>query len=610
MAIWRLAVMRANLAAIALILALILPCAYSASSPPDIFIKGALQVQAEKDVLNAGEALKLKITVSNLGDCPIADGAVVVEIVRGAGMPYPSQSSDAGTVFYEEVLGGITLAAGQKKEISFGYVLPSDISAGDYAAQLYFRTARAPIAGIAHLFASPLTVPFKVANQAASAEFPMLNIVRTKTEFNGYTGPVGAPAEAGSKIIGRVYVQNLSRIEVSGAEVFVALCEWDDTACDKYISESTQALQALKAGATASADAELSAPTQPSAYAIRIEVRDAQGRVLSLYRNRVIVQGGTAKIRKMLLNKAAFAQGDAIEVNFLLGPSPDHYANPVFENFSLDVELKGTGGGGVSLTGSENYAKISSETGYYEKRFTFTAPEALAQFTLCGKVVKEGKEYDRYCYEVNSAGFAVEKKIESKLSAEWKYEKTSGLLTLKLCRLSAGKEIDMNSHYFLQDSASGEIVKQRFFSSRGCYSDVLPVPQAKYLLVLDDYISKTQKSFAMDLFRAPEEKPVGAEKTCAQLGGSVCPQGEGCTATFARASDSARCCTAKCAPKGSVPPPQSGGDLFSFFLILIGVVLLAIAFLILRKGRKKETPFPADSRKRWEYAQPGGAELG
>lgn len=606
-AIWGRAVMRANLAAIALLLALILPFAYSAS-PPDIFIKGALQVQAEKETLLAGETLKLKITVSNLDDYPIADGAVVVEIVKGAGIPYPSQASDEGTVFYEEVLRGITLAAGQKKELAFEYVLPSDLSAGDYSAQLYFRTARAPIAGIAHLFVSPLTIPFSIANKSATAEFPALNIVRTKTEFNGYTGPVGAPTEPDSKIKGKVYVQNLSKTEVSGAKVFVALCEWDDTACDKYLSEGTYALQALKAGATTSADVEFQAPTQPSAYAIRIEVRDAQGKLLSLYRNRAIVYGGTAKVRKMQLNKAGFAQGDAVEVNFLLGPSPDHYKNPVFENFALEVEIKGMGGSTAVLSGSENYAKISSETGYFEKQFVFTAPEALAHFMLCGKVTKGGAEFDKYCYEVNSGDFAVVKEPEFKLSAEWKYNKTSALLTLKLCRLADGKGADMNSHYFLQDSASGEIVKQRFFSSRGCYSDVLSVPQAKYLLVLDDYISRRQESFDLDLFKEVAEPAV--ETTCAQLGGIVCPQGEGCADAFARASDSERCCAAKCVPKGSVPPGPAGSSLFSFILILIGVVLIVVAFLFLRKGRRKETPYISDSRKRWEYVPAGGAELG
>jgi len=470
----------------------------------------------------------------------------------------------------------VNLAAGQGRDYVFEYKLPANLSAGNYTALLYLRAVKVPASGIAQIFASPVEVHFTVTG--AKGAFPALNIVRTKTVFNETLGPVGAPTEAGAAIKGTVYVQNVSNSDVKNAEIFIALCDWDDTLCPQFLSEKTYDIGTVKAGETKEVKVELPPIEIPSAYAVRIEAR-AGGELHSLYRNRIIIQGGTARVRRVIIDRPHFNAGETANLRFIIGPSPDHYTNPDFENFVLEAEVTDLTTGAQAFTASEQYGNISTRLGYYEKTFSFSAPAGLSHFRVCGRITKGGTLYDEQCYEIDSADFVIPHIPETALAVDWSYDAGAELLSMEFCGASDGAVSDLNVHYLLQNKETSEIAKRRFLSSAGCYDETVSVPQARYLLIVDDYISKRQGKFDVDLF-AGQEKP----KTCAEWGGKVCAAGTSCTTGFAKSTDSAFCCLGGC--KTTVVPPEPFAIGQGLLLMLVVVIaIIAFASFILPKLR-------------------------
>ncbi|MBU0662489.1 hypothetical protein KJ891_03420, partial [Candidatus Micrarchaeota archaeon] len=450
------------------------------------------------------------------------------------------------------------------------------LSAGNYTALLYLRAVKVPASGVAFIFASPVEVHFTVTG--AKGAFPALNIVRTKTIFNDTLGPVGAPTEAGAAINGTVYVQNISNSEVRNAEIFIAFCDWDDTLCPQFLSEKTYGIGTVKAGETKAVTVELPPIEIPSAYAVLIEAR-AGGELHSLYRNRIIIQGGTARVRRVIIDKPHFNAGETANLRFIVGPSPDHYTNPDFENFVFEAEVTNLNSGAVVFNGSENYDLISTRTGYYEKQFSFTVPSELSHFRVCGRITKGGTLYDEQCYEIDSADFVIPHIPETALAVDWSYDAGAELLSMEFCGTSDGEISDLNMHYFLQNAETSEIAKRRFLSSAECYDETISLPQARYLLVVDDYISKRQEKFDVDLFAGQEKA-----KTCAEWRGKVCAAGTVCTTLPVNASDSALCCLAECEAT-AIPPVPPLLDQGLLLMLVVVFVIIAFASFILPKLR-------------------------
>ncbi|MBI4209998.1 MAG: hypothetical protein HY544_00630 [Candidatus Diapherotrites archaeon] len=547
--------------------ALLLLCAQFAAA--SVFYNGALEVTLDKQIYNVGEPLTGRLEATNFESIGFYDAEVVLELVSGTSGPlsYPTQFSEDGRIFFESKVDAPMLA-GQKKSIPFSIQLPDDLVSGAYSIHAYFRTARAPIAGIAHIFASPKTAEFTV-NGTSAGKFPQLGILRTKTVFAGYTGPVGTPVNPGDAIPAEVYVKNYSGSALNGATVWAGLCMWDDTECGSYLSEGSAKADFL-AGTETMAKLTLRAPDLPGAYAIRIEVRDADNRVVSLYRNRAIVLGATARIKKLDISGTALSDGKPSTISMLLGASPDHYTKPDFSDFDVRVWVEA---GAKVFEKAEHIDSLPFSEVERDLSFTFIPTKAADTFRVCASVEKAGKEMDSYCFNVRPLGIEnVVGAQTGRIEVGTSYSGSDGRLSLSICGFdSFGRPESLDIGVLLL-TASGEKALSDSFGAGNCYGQSIGIDSGKHLLIVDDFRNRSQYSKELDFaFKAPA--------SCSAIGAIVCGQGEQCSGEGTLAPNGEACCIGSCSPaKGSVSEAQdSGAGQESGAPILPGIGILAAA---------------------------------
>jgi len=511
---------------------LLLPLtAFALSTNPSEF-KGSLQVSLNKTAFNAGETLNAEITALSMEAVPIAEASLIVELVKGGEFYYPSTLSDVDNVFFEQRIDGINLRAAEAKTVNFSYTLPENLASGNYRIDVYFRTERSPIVGITHIFNNPKSINFTVKNKNSTANFPSLKIVRTKTVFNDSEsiqtlqgtepegiGPIGPPVKPDSTITGKVFVQNASKTEEKNIEVFAGLCEWDDSLCTSFLSEKTAIIDSIPANSEKTVELQLQAPSKHTAFAIRLEVRK-DGKVVSLYRNRAVVIGEGARVRKLYSNNVELEAGKPASFNVLLSPSADHWLQPEFRDFSLKFSVEDLKTAGKLFEKTENIPLIDYKINFLEKAFEFTPKTELLNYKICASIEKSGAVIDNYCTVYDSNKFS--KLVNFTLETSWDRKQNNSLLELKFCTKPENK--DINANFTLVTAESLEFAASESFAGTNCVEKSLTVDSSKkFKLAVTDFIAKTQKVYEIEL------KPAaGAEGT--QTGSnqiSIFPSGVG-----------------------------------------------------------------------------------
>jgi len=465
----------------------------------DIFYKGELQLNLNKEFFSAGELLQGNIIVSNENDFPIANAYVVLDIQQGCNIPtYPSQFSDCDNIFAEKKIEGINLVANSQKQIQFSYKLPETLKSGIYRIDAYFKTNKTPIVGLPFIFAGPKYVPFQVDG---NGNFPYVKILRTKSKFKGIekeirdwkntleypdwpwsAGPVGVPVEGEKKILGQIFVENQINVSVSGLTLNVSVCEWDDTSCKIFSTKNYKF--SLNPKETKAINISLTAPNIPGAYAIRLQVFKG-GELLSLYKSRVIVVGKTARIRKLYVNKPYFRKGENMKLNVLVGTSPDHYYYPEMRDSSIQISVKDLNSNKVIYSNSTKIDELSKKNVLVPLEFNFIAPVELSKFEVSTKILSaEGRVYDKYNILINSKNFASELK---NITLFKKYNLKNHLLSLKLCAFDKdGIPVKTEMQTILRDNISKKILKEEKLMAENCaWLNCSSSPGKIYLLTVN-----------------------------------------------------------------------------------------------------------------------------
>jgi hypothetical protein len=548
-----------------------------------VFYKGMLDARIDKMSYGPGEYVLVNLTAYNQEDFPLVNCSFVVEVVRGGPEHvYPTQSSDEDNVVYESVFGGVDIDSLSEKSLSFSYRLPDDVAPGAFRLEAYFRAGRTPVVGIPHIFLSPVYESFNVTGQGA---FPYAAILRTKTVFENTSGPVGAGVVPGSSVKGRVYVKNDLSGPPADLVLEVVVCQWDDTTCSVAERVWNQSFNfTVSANKTSEVDVDFKAPLEPNAYAIRLELKDRDGRTMSIYRNRIIVEGETALIRKMAVDKSFYQKGANASIMLLLSPSPDHYTNPVVRNAKVSVYIK-QGNKNVYA----NYSivpELSADAGLVYKNFSFIASQDVADYTVCSKLESEtGALFDEYCYTIMSTHFKVP---EAGINASWTFD-SKGIVDVRLCSgdsLKAGVSVSaillervggMVAGYF--ENIALEPCNDVSFDSGG----------GEYMLVVNDAKTNSQFAFNISIPAIPKvEKP--EEPVC---GDAKCENGEGplsCCADCGCPKGS------ECGIEGCVARNESVNQENPYLYAGAAVVLLVLVYLFFFRGRKKEPKISEDRK--------------
>ncbi len=575
------------------LLAALLLTTLSGAGFANLFYSGYLHTALSKQEYAPGEALTGSAEIGNFETVAFNDGYLVLELVAGAkgSIGYPSQLTDDGIIFYEEKISA-PLAAGSQRQIPFKIALPIDLKPGTYTLEAYYLTKRAPVSGVAHLLLTPVPAEFSVAkNQKGSANFPELGIVKTKTVFNSQAGPVGPPVEPGGKIEGKVFVKNNSGNSISGT-VWAGLCGWDDTSCGQFLSEDL--LEAVfEPGRETEVALSLEAPKLAGAYAIRIEARDSQGRLVSLYRNRAIVTGPAARIKKLSISTQSLEPGKAAAISLLLGASPDHYTKPDLDDFDIRAWIDGNDGQRI-FEKTEHVDSLKFWDAEREFEFPFTAQKSAKRFTVCASAEKNGTTIDKYCFEaLELADWKAQAAQKNGLDVKADYSPANGSLAITVCPRPQDANLsglDIGMLLIRQDSGQ-KLLDTKFRGAQGgaeaarCYSETVRAEPAIYLLAVDDYLSGSQTDRTLDFSARP------GFPACSELGGTLCPQGEACDGNWISAIENSLCCSGPCIPEQapvtsepySVPQGEGAGWALPAAGAAVVVLIIIAGFFVLRK---------------------------
>ncbi|MFH1431823.1 MAG: hypothetical protein ABIG84_01275 [archaeon] len=480
-----------------------------ATETSDLFYSGDVSYDL-KDTYNAGDSIQTDITASNMEEFPITGAYLVIEILEGCMDPvYPSQDSDCDNIFFEKVMPGINLDPLSQVSVPFSYILPSDLKTGTYRMDVYLRTQKTPIVGMAHIFLPSRYKSFAVKGTGVE---PSLKIQRTTTKILGATGPVGPPALPGSLVEGTVYIKNIKAVEEDGLSLLVAICSWDDTGCEnKYVWQNTYPFS-IGPTETKGIGISFDAPEKPDAYAIRLELKDKKRDIRSIYRSRLVVTGTSAKVRKLWVDKRYYNADEKVELNTLIFTSPDHYTNPVMYKSNLLVSVKDLNSDKIVFHNTEEIPELSGDVPSVSKKYSFVTTDVLERFEICAQVnSKDNEIYDKYCYEIDSSKFSSESR---KYSLNEKiFDRETMEFSADLCVSDDNdRPVSSNAGISITDLKNRVSVMRENIKIDSCH----PVrftykPDVSYRMLINDEDLKKQYRFEFQ-YTEPSVKPGDSDK--------------------------------------------------------------------------------------------------
>jgi len=346
---------------------------------------------------SVGDVIDGGIVIYNREDFPIVDGFLIIEVLKGCEEPvYPSQFSNCDNIFEEIVIDKINVPASSAVEVPFSYVLREDLSFGTYRMDFAFRTKKTPIIGMPHILISSMYHVFELTGEG---DFPYAKILRTKTNINNQTGPIGVGINSGEGFVLDVYVDSE---KAQSATLAVSICDWQDGICDLVSSETktvnlVEGEQSILVG--------LNAPNSPNAYAIKIELKDSVG-LVSLYRSRVVVLGVMANVRKLSTDKYYY-NDEEMAINVLVGGSPDHYTFPVTENIFLKVTVTDLIEDEVVGMKTKQIGDLDVNNFFALEEFKIDVSGKLYNFETCAELTNSemNELYEKYCYITDASNF-------------------------------------------------------------------------------------------------------------------------------------------------------------------------------------------------------------
>jgi len=541
----------------------------------DLTYKGDVVFSVDREY-SAGETMRLNITASNLEDVTISDGYLVIELVEGAQThEYPSQGSDTDNVFYEKVLGNISIPPHSEKTISFEYILPADLRAGNHRLEVYFETGRTPVIGISSILIAPQYQSF---NTSGSGDFPLAKILRTKTVFQNSTGPVGFVSGPGSSIKGEVYVKSDSDSPLAGLSLVVTVCEWSDAICDGGAVWNNSYPVLIPSNGTGMVPVVFAAPDKPGVYSVRLELKDQNQRTLSLYRSRTVVEGPTGRIRRMDSDKSYLKANESGRMRVIISAAGDGSS---LKKATLKAWVLDDSGKRAFIWNTSLPEMSMENNGLLETYIDYFSPNDMDAMTLCASIESAaGEKYDDYCYKMDSQDMP----SETVVSANWIYDRENSSLEVRLCASDAlGRPVRSSVSLVIMGSEGRVYYRSESMVLDPCMHAVSPLDRGNYTLVVGELESGRQQTYEISVD--------GLIRVC---GDSICTPGEkglccrdcGCDAGYYCLAEG--CAEVKATAVEETLPHNPLQESRNGNSLLLGLGVLAVAGAVfIALGRKK-----------------------
>ena len=540
----------------------------------DLVWNGAVSITLDKAQYTDNEAITGSVRVDNLEEYPIVGGSLTIQVASGQ-FDYPSQFADLDNVVYETHIDDIWVLPKDSKEIKFS--IPQIRGRGDYRVDVYVSVLRSKHTGASWIFLSPASEDFIVTG----SEYLRAEIFRPTTTFNNTIGPVGFPVQPDEEITGAIVVYNSTTVKKSNMKLEVFLCDWSDNFCNSP-QKTVVNVPDISAGEDKTVNVKLRVPTIPSAYAINMVLYS--GDVIdSVYKNRVIVSGGTAKVRKVFIDGL---KEKNYSIEALLSGSPDHFTNPDFNNFSLTIQA--LNGEVVVASDTQNYDTIKFEE-VIKKKITVGKNNFDK---VCVKVEKEGTTYDEVCFSVELEAIqqAYDEKNPELVNVDWFYQEKIGTVAITLT-----KDLPINAD--LKIFTGNTIIFDDTARNLNKYIKEVAIEKKNYVLIVDDLDAKRQQVFNLNFNLTEDEQATlnngdelminstGEETVCS---GTICSAGTVCGGQSYTSKEGA-CCIASCIPsnQSSDSIMLFGVPLIFWIAIIILLVAISIAVNTVKKVRAK-----------------------
>lgn len=538
---------------------LALPFTFSYTSN-DLSWKGSIVTTLDKTSFAPDENITGSIILMNDEDYPIIGGQVVIQIANGT-YSYPSQEAEDNIV-YETNINNNWLLPHSAKKINFEI---NSLSGGEYRLDAYAWVVRSMYVGLSSILLSPVSTPFSVSGTKTNG----LVIDRKETVFSNSKGesigPVGFPASAGSEVSGKVVLKNLGTTPKKDVKVVLQLCDWSVVFCDKP-TEKEFLVGDIAAGAVKEVEVALTSPLIPSAYEINIIV-SSNNTIESIYKNRLIVEGPTAKIRKIALNGL-----DNKDYSFTVTytGSPDHFSNPDFGAFNALTEIyldeKVVDSKTISLSGIKfadvNAFNVSTTAKSFDKAcFTFEQNKIVYDY-LCvsfDQLEEIQTEYD---------------KTHPKLvEVSWVYNKEVNSLSVKLLKEKINSRIKIisNETILFESTAVADVQ----------YIQTIQLAsKSNVFLVVDDLDAKEQQVFSIKISNEEDKtnfEVTSLDNTSAQAlcKGTICKVNQTCSGEASKIGEEI-CCKAECKETELVPIISSLETIPLIFWVALILLVVAI----------------------------------
>jgi hypothetical protein len=376
----------------------------------EFFSGGQITTSLDRNSALAGETVNASLQMKNLSGAPLSEVYAVVQLIREKTETGKSQENIISETMTEKYF----LNENESKTIEVPIVIPKKAETGRYRLDFYLKTPRSFIVGIPFIFVYPNSTWLDVENPGHSKD---ISIDREKTticgtlseknfEYGCYPGPVGVIGKAGAKNKISISVKNAGP-SAETALLKISFYSYDDTVEEMLLGEKTiQKNLDIGPEGLSGQEIEFAYPEKPGAYAVRIELFDGNGELLSLYRHRINVEGVSARLVELVPEKKFFKAGELALVEAkIISPSDSKSAD---KNCDIRFSVKE---GGREIHSETKKVNLTQDLPLQTALFEFIAPQALYDFEISAEILSsDGKPIDKFGQKTNYDNFS--RKIE------------------------------------------------------------------------------------------------------------------------------------------------------------------------------------------------------
>ncbi|MEM0360100.1 MAG: hypothetical protein QXK06_02035 [Candidatus Diapherotrites archaeon] len=372
----------------------------------EFFAEGQLSASLDRNFALAGETLTANLLIENLSGVPLSEAYLVAQLVlEKTALGQPREN-----IVLETMSKKYFLNAGESKPVEMKIAIPKKASSGSYRIDFYLKTPRSFIVGIPFIFLNPHSERLEVKNNAVSSD---VLIDREKTilcgalpeknyEYGCYPGPVGVVGKAGEKNTLNLAIKNNGSFSQQ-VSLKISFYRYDDTVEEMLLAEKTvQAKTVIGAGETIEHPVEFFYPEKAGAYALRLEVFDSEGELLSLYRSRINVYGVSARVIAVFPQKKFFKAGERVLVEVkIISPSDSKTSDT---NCTVRLSAKK---GQREIHSESKKVSLLQDLPLQSVFFEFTAPEDLFEFEISAEILdSSGNEVDKTTQKIDYKDFS------------------------------------------------------------------------------------------------------------------------------------------------------------------------------------------------------------